>query len=323
MISMNIPLAVLVTFILMSLFKVDSNLMSLGGIAIAIGVMVDMGIVLSENIVRHFSIAKPEDDPLEVIYQATCEVSGAITTAVITTIISFLPVFALTGAEGKLFKPLAYTKTFAMFASIFVALIVLPAVAHILMKKRRTGEKIKAAARMGLIAIGIVVGFAWHFWIGVPLVIGGAILMAEPRVPEAWRHWFANSISWMGALFVLALLTMHWMPLGLSTSLTKNLIFVFGVNLAWTSVRVIVINWYPELLGCFLKYKFRFLSVPVAMLVFGLMVWIGFEGAFGWVPKSLSRTGIPEKSVHGNALWSYLHHKFPGMGREFMPSLDE
>ncbi|MFZ2654838.1 MAG: efflux RND transporter permease subunit [Victivallales bacterium] len=323
MISMNIPLAVLVTFILMSLFKVDSNLMSLGGIAIAIGVMVDMGIVLSENIVRHFSIAKPEDDPLEVIYQATCEVSGAITTAVITTIISFLPVFALTGAEGKLFRPLAYTKTFAMFASIFVALIVLPAVAHILMKKRRTGEKIKAAARMGLIAIGIVVGFAWHFWIGVPLVIGGAILMAEPRVPEAWKHWFENSISWMGALFVLALLTMHWMPLGLGTSLTKNLIFVFGVNLAWTSVRVIVINWYPELLGCFLKYKFRFLSIPVAMLVFGLMVWIGFEGAFGWVPKSLSRTGIPEKSVHGNALWSYLHHKFPGMGREFMPSLDE
>ncbi|MEI6424733.1 MAG: efflux RND transporter permease subunit, partial [Lentisphaerota bacterium] len=242
MISMNIPLAVLGTFILMSLFKVDSNLMSLGGIAIAIGVMVDMGIVLSENIVRHFNIAKPDEDPLEVIYRATCEVSGAITTAILTTIISFLPVFALTGAEGKLFKPLAYTKTFAMFASIFIALTVLPALAHILMKKRRTGAGIRAAACMGLIAIGIGAGFFWHFWIGVPLVIGGAILLAEPCVPEAWRHWSANSISWMGALFVLTLMTMHWMPLGLGTSLTKNLIFVFGVNLAWTSVRVLVIN---------------------------------------------------------------------------------
>jgi Cu(I)/Ag(I) efflux system membrane protein CusA/SilA len=323
MISLNVPLAVFVSFILMSIFKVDSNLMSLGGIAIAIGTMVDMGIVLSENIVRHFSIAKPDEDPLEVIYRATSEVSGAITTAVLTTIISFLPVFVLTGAEGKLFKPLAYTKTFALFASIFVALTVLPALSHILMKRRRTSERIKGAAYMGLVAIGIATGIFWHFWAGVPIVLGGMIMLAEPHVPAHLRKWLATAVSWTGALFVLALLTMHWMPLGLSTSVTKNLIFVFGVNLAWTSVRLIFIDWYPALLSCFLKYKLRFLSIPFAMLVFGLLVWLGFEGAFGWVPKTLARVGIPETAVRETAAWSYMYHKFPGMGREFMPALDE
>ncbi len=323
MISLNLPLTVLATFILMALFKVDSNLMSLGGIAIAIGVMVDMGIVLSENIVRHFKTAGPEEDPLELIYRATCEVSGAITTAVITTIISFLPIFALTGPEGKLFKPLAYTKTLAMFASIVIAITVLPALAHILMKKRTIGEKVKTLAYIGLAILGIVVGFYWHFWAGIPLIIAAAILIAGPYVPEKYGNLFSHLLPWLGALFVLALLTMHWMPLGLGTSMTKNLIFVFGINLAWTSVRLIVINWYPGLLGTFLKYKFQFLLVPLAMLIFGLVIWLGFEGTFGWLPKGLSYAGVPEKSIRTTQLWSYFHHKFPGMGREFMPSLDE
>jgi Cu(I)/Ag(I) efflux system membrane protein CusA/SilA len=323
MISINVPLAVLVSFILMSFFKVDSNLMSLAGIAIAIGTMVDMGIVLAENIVRHFAISKPDEEPLEVIYRAASEVSGAITTAILTTIVSFLPVFVLTGAEGKLFKPLAYTKTFALFASIFVALTVLPALAHVILKKRSIGERLKTAAFMVLIAIGVATGIFWHFWAGVPIIIGGVIMLSEPLVPESYKSWLHNAVSWTGALFVLALLSMHWMPLGLSSGLTKNLIFVFVINLAWTSVRVVVINWYPELLNCFLKYKLRFLSVPLAMLIFGLVIWQGFEGTLGWVPKSLSYLGIPETSVRTTSGWSYLHHKFPGMGREFMPSFDE
>ncbi|MFA6294309.1 MAG: efflux RND transporter permease subunit, partial [Victivallales bacterium] len=183
----------------------------------------------------HFGLAKPDEDPLDVIYRATSEVSGAITTAVLITIISFLPIFVLTGAEGKLFKPLAYTKTFALFASIFVALTVLPALAHILMKKRRTSESIKGAAYVGLILIGLPTAVFWHFWAGAPIVLAGLILLAEPRIPEHLRIWFKRAVSWSAALFVLALLTLHWMPLGLSTSLTKNLIFVFGVNIAWTS----------------------------------------------------------------------------------------
>ncbi|OGV39488.1 MAG: acriflavine resistance protein B [Lentisphaerae bacterium GWF2_45_14] len=323
MISFTVPLAVLVTFILMALFKVDSNLMSLGGIAIAIGAMVDMGIILSENIVRHMKTADPAENPLEVIYRATREVSSAVATAIATTIVSFLPVFVLTGAEGKLFKPLAYTKTFALFASVFVALVVLPALAHLILKKRNISERIKSASFLCLVIAGIASAIVWNLWIGLPMILGGAIMLLEPYMPESSRKWVTQSTSWIGALFVLALLTMHWMPLGLGTSLVENLIFVFGINLAWTSVRIVVINWYPQLLHSFLKYKLRFLSIPMFMLVFGLMAWLGFENIFNWIPKTLSGLGGADSSIRQTALWSYMHHKFPGMGREFMPSLDE
>ena len=323
MITSNVPLAILVTFGLMWLFKVDSNLMSLAGIAIAIGVMVDMGIVLTENIVRHFGMAKPDEDVLEIVYRATCEVAGAVTTAVMTTIISFLPVFALTGAEGKLFKPLAYTKTFALFASVFVALVVLPTFAHILLKRRNTGILIRDAAYVGLIVVGIVAGTVWNFWVGAPLVLGGLVMLAEQFLPASVRGWLSQAAAWTAAMFVLALLTMHWMPLGFGSSLAKNLIFVFGINLAWTSVRVVVINFYPQLLRTFLRFKLAFLAVPMAMLVIGVMIWQGFGVTFGWLPIALSRIGVPDMSVRGNPLWTGLHHAFPGMGREFMPSLDE
>lgn len=311
LITCNVPLSILVTFALMWVFKVDSNLMSLAGIAIAIGVMVDTGIVLTENIVRHFELAAPGEDALEIVYRASCEVAGAVITAVMTTIVSFLPVFALIGAEGKLFTPLAYTKTFALFASMFVALIVLPAFAHILLKKRKISTLVRGSAYVGLVAVGVYAGVKWHFWTGVPLVLGGLLLLAEPLLRETLRRWFSQVAAWMGALFVLALLTMHWMPLGLSSSLTKNLVFVFGICLAWTSVRVVVINFYSKLLSLFLRFKLLFLAVPAVMLVIGATVWLGFEKTFGWLPKE------------GNPLWTTLHHAFPGMGREFMPSLDE
>ena len=99
------------TFILMKFFNVDANIVALSGIAIAIGVMVDVGIVFTENIIRHLDL--PENQGvkgkklLQVIYDATVEVASAIMTAVATTIISFLPVFAMQASEGKLFQPLA------------------------------------------------------------------------------------------------------------------------------------------------------------------------------------------------------------------------
>ena len=126
LISGLLPVAVLMVFIAMKLFGVDANIVALSGIAIAIGTMVDVGVILSENIIRHLE----EDDkklPINtVVYNATTEVSGAILTAVMTTIISFIPVFTMIGAEGKLFRPLAFTKTFALTASLIVALILIP-----------------------------------------------------------------------------------------------------------------------------------------------------------------------------------------------------
>ena len=114
LISGLLPVAVLMVFIAMKLFGVDANIVALSGIAIAIGTMVDVGVILSENIIRHLEDNKDKLPINTVVYNATTEVSGAIITAVLTTIISFIPVFTMIGAEGKLFRPLAFTKTFAL-----------------------------------------------------------------------------------------------------------------------------------------------------------------------------------------------------------------
>src|SRR5262245_29293432 len=111
------------SFIVMYYLGVDSNIMSLAGIAI--GDVSDMGIIMTENIYRW--LAKEKDRPyFDVVHDAAIEVGGPMFTAVSNTIISFIPVFALTGPEGKLFKPLAYTKTFAITASIILALTIVP-----------------------------------------------------------------------------------------------------------------------------------------------------------------------------------------------------
>ena len=125
-----LPIGVLMTFILMRIFGVEANIVALSGIAIAIGVMVDIGIVDVENILRHLEM--PENKGIKgkklmsVIYLATTEVRAAVVTSIATTIVSFLPVFAMQAAEGKLFHPLAFTKTFALISAFLLGIIVLP-----------------------------------------------------------------------------------------------------------------------------------------------------------------------------------------------------
>ena len=117
-------------FIFMKYFHVDANIVALSGIAIAIGTMVDLGIILNENVLKHLEEAPKEQSLLTTVYNAVSEVSSAIITAVSTTIVSFLPVFTLQAAEGKLFGPLAYTKTFALVAALIFTLIIMPAFSH-------------------------------------------------------------------------------------------------------------------------------------------------------------------------------------------------
>ena len=136
LISGLLPVAVLMVFISMRIFNVDANIVALSGIAIAIGTMVDVGVILSENIIRHLEENKNKLPINNVVYNATSEVSGAILTAVLTTIISFIPVFTMVGAEGKLFRPLAFTKTMALTASIIVALFLIPPFAAFLFRKK-------------------------------------------------------------------------------------------------------------------------------------------------------------------------------------------
>lgn len=136
LVSLTLPLGVGISFILMKLLEVDSNVMSLSGLVIAIGSMIDMGIIMTENIYANLA-QNPntsKEDRVEIIVKASREVGPAILTAVSTTIVTFLPVFGLEGSEGKLFGPLAWAKTLAMFGSVTVAIVLVPALAVYFLK---------------------------------------------------------------------------------------------------------------------------------------------------------------------------------------------
>ncbi|SCA63196.1 Cation efflux system protein CusA [Chlamydiales bacterium SCGC AG-110-M15] len=141
-ISLTLPLAVLLCFIFMKIFHVDANIVSLSGIAIAIGTMVAAGILVCENILKKMTQnADGEVPKLTIVYSATREVSGAVLTAVATTVVSFLPVFTMVAAEGKLFKPLAFTKTFALLASVLIAFTIVPVISYYFLKPRNEQNK--------------------------------------------------------------------------------------------------------------------------------------------------------------------------------------
>jgi Cu(I)/Ag(I) efflux system membrane protein CusA/SilA len=139
-VSIILPVGVLISFLIMYYLKIPSNIMSLGGIAIAIGVMVDAGIVMTENISRH--LAESSERKLETVIAASKEVGSAIFFAILIIVIAFIPVFSLTGQAGKLFSPLAFTKTFAMFGSALLAITLIPVLSALLLRgKIRTPER--------------------------------------------------------------------------------------------------------------------------------------------------------------------------------------
>lgn len=151
LVSLTLPFGVGISFILMKVLGVESNVMSLSGLVIAIGSMVDMGIIMTENIYSHLA-EKPNiegKERIDLVIKSAREVGPAILTAVSTTIITFLPVFGLEGAEGKLFTPLAWAKTLAMFGSVVVALILIPSLACFLLKgKLRPIEQNKVSLKI-------------------------------------------------------------------------------------------------------------------------------------------------------------------------------
>jgi Cu(I)/Ag(I) efflux system membrane protein CusA/SilA len=153
-ISIVLPIGILIAFIFMRQLGVDANIMSLGGIAIAIGVMVDSGCVLVENIYRKITERRrekslsrlPIEERISVCIEGAQEVGKPVLFALLTTIVGFIPVFVLTGQAGKLFRPLAFTKTFAMAGAAMIALTLLPTLCYYFLRGRlRPVDENKAA----------------------------------------------------------------------------------------------------------------------------------------------------------------------------------
>ncbi len=142
-IVLTLPIAVLIAFITMKMMGVTSNIMSLGGIAIAIGVLVDAGVIMVENCYRHLSEIPPEERAerrLEVVITSAKQVGRPIFFSLAIIVLSFVPVFLLEGQEGKLFHPLAFTKTFSMMGSALIAITLLPVLMYWFMRGKMPPE---------------------------------------------------------------------------------------------------------------------------------------------------------------------------------------
>ena len=328
MISALLPLAVLMVFIMMRYFNVDANIVALSGIAIAIGTMVDLGIILSENILRHQEEAPKGQSMLTTVFSAASEVSSAIITAVSTTIVSFLPVFTLQAAEGKLFGPLAYTKTFALLAALFITLFMMPAFAHWLFSLKTSRKSYKLGLYMLLVVSGIILVW-WSAWSGIVLVLLGlnniiGYLAVENKFSTKTNDWIQKHNSSVTiaivALAVSWLLASEWMPLGVARSLVLNFIFiVLVIGVVLGGFRIFIV-YYPRILSWCLEHKVAFLTIPVVILLFGINIWLGFGQVFGFIPRVADKIGW---NIRTTSVWSTMVHAFPGMEKEFMPALDE
>ncbi len=299
-----LPLAVLMCFIAMKVFKIDANIVALSGIAIAIGTMVDMGIVICENILTHLKRADENDNKLEVVFRAASEVGSAVMTAVATTVVGFLPVFTMTGAEGKLFRPLAFTKTFALIASLIVALTIIPPAAHVLFAHKSKFKKpFRKLSGVILVLVAVITGYKLSWLIGIIIAgIGIYHLTKKPGSPDKQSR-FPLIANILAIIIVAIILTTHWMPLSAEKGLLRNLIFITLLIGGLLLFFKIFQKFYPAILGWCLVHKKTFLSIPLVIVILGGIIWSGLgkefmppldEGSFLYMPTTMPHASIGE-----------------------------
>lgn len=290
-IAVTLPMAVLMSFIAMKVFGVDANIMSLAGIVIAIGTMVDMGIIILENIYGGLSDWEAEGSPggperrLQVIRESASEVVPAVITAVSTTVVSFLPVFLLTGRDHRLFAPLAWTKTFALAASLIVAVTVVPMLCRVFLRTSRAPRWASIAA--GLAFAALSGGLCYFVW--------GDHLPG--RLP--WATAVAAAVGFLAG---------WWM--------TREKIRPMEENPASRFVRWI----YAGRLRLALKHKMLMLSFPAVIVVFGLGAWFGLPTVLRPVEKVVAMLGADLNGVPG---YVKAKHLFTGLKTDDWIALDE
>ncbi len=241
----TLPLSVALCFILMYAFDVDSNIMSLAGLAIAIGDVGDMGIIMTENIYRHVA-TRDGRSHFQRVYDGATEVGGAILTAVSNTLVSFIPVFFLTDQEGRLFQPLAFTKTFAIAGSVVTALTIVPLVCLLIFREVRWSRRrtFALAGALGLAAL-----------LGTHAVISGSL---EESVYSGWP----TSIV-VGVIVALAFVRMtreRFLPLE-ENRVSRGIASLYRPTLRWI-----------------LDHKRAYLAAPATIVFLGASIWLGI----GW-----------------------------------------
>ena len=323
-ISAMLPITVLATFIIMRYTGIEANIVALSGIAIAIGVMIDVGVVFVENIIRHMEM--PENEGISkgkafanLIYKSVREVSGAITTAMLTTIVSFLPVFAMQAQEGKLFHPLAFTKTFALVSALLLGLSLLPTLAYYAFSIKVTSAQMRRIANIILIAGGILL----FVFTGVFAALALTLFGLNNFLANRWTNKKIPTYINMGIAILVAVyyLTIEWLPIGPQEGFFLNLIFVLVAISIILALLWILVIYYERILRWCLEHRWKFMLIPLVTVFFGIMIWLGFDTTFGFVAKGFETVGW--KSFRQTTFWQASSERFPGIGEEFMPSLNE
>jgi Cu(I)/Ag(I) efflux system membrane protein CusA/SilA len=294
-IAVTLPMAVLMAFIGMKLFGVDANIMSLAGIAIAIGTMVDMGIIVLENVYGDLAEWERQGSPggpkrrLAVIRSAADQVIPAVLTAISTTVVSFLPIFFLTGRDHKLFAPLAWTKTFALIASLIVAVTVVPMLCRVFLKTSRTPRW--AGALTGLAVAGLSAVVCYFVW--------GDHMEESTSLSPAWATVAAALIGFLAA---------WWMTREKIRPIEENPVSRF------------VLFLYAGRLRTALNHKLLMLSFPAAIFVVGLGAWIGLPTVLRPVEKVFTTLGADLNELPG---YVQAKHTFTGLKSDDWIALDE
>ena len=245
------------------------------------------------------------------------EVGSAVLTAIATTIVSFLPVFAMEAAEGKLFRPLAFTKTFALIASVVVALTIIPPFAHVLFTGRMNSKRLRVLLYGALIVLGVIVSFTLFWWLGVIIILIGGYHLAEQWLPQNITGYIAWGANLIAVLAVAILLTEHWMPLGIEKGLILNFIFTVVLIGCLLASFYLFMRWYGKILGWCLDHKTAFLTLPCAITFLGLLVWLGFDAFFGWIPAPVKSAGpVSAASPHISRAGQGVHAT---PGRRLLP----
>lgn len=312
-IASMLPIAVLSTFIIMRYTGIAANIVALSGIAIAIGVMVDVGVVFVESIIRYMEM--PENRGIRkgkamvnLIYKAVSEVSGAIATAMITTIVSFLPVFAMEAQEGKMFSPLAYTKTYALASAFVLGLILLPTLSYILFSVRIDSKRIRKVLNYILIAAGVLLSVLYS---SIP-ALGLTAVGLNNLLAHRWKKPGISNYINIGIALVVAtyFLAEEWLPMGPQKGIIVNLLFVTGC-IAILALLWLLVIYYERILRWCLNNRWKFMLLPIATILCGILIWkrIGQEfmpslneGSFLLMPTSMPHTGIEQNLNYIEAL---------------------
>ena len=313
-IASMLPIAVLSTFIIMRYTGIAANIVALSGIAIAIGVMVDVGVVFVESIIRYMEM--PENRGIRkgkamvnLIYKAVSEVSGAIATAMITTIVSFLPVFAMEAQEGKMFSPLAYTKTYALASAFVLGLILLPTLSYILFSVRIDSKRIRKVLNYILIAAGVLLSVLYS---SIP-ALGLTAVGLNNLLAHRWKKPGISNYINIGIALVVAtyFLAEEWLPMGPQKGIIVNLLFVTGCIAIILALLWLLVIYYERILRWCLNNRWKFMLLPIATILCGILFWkrIGQEfmpslneGSFLLMPTSMPHTGIEQNLNYIEAL---------------------